>query len=537
MKSMAATVTEEASEARTSKRVFVKNAVSMSFAQYVSYGISMLMGFVNAYVLGPTQLGVIKTINVISGYAGYSDFGLMKGMFLELPKASGRGDEAARQRIQNTVFTGSLFTTPLTILILWGLYAAGVNFKGALTLPIMVLLSGLVVLDKGVQFYDFYAKASGAFDVVARRDLLVSALTLIIGVPFVLWWGVPGILYYFMVVYLCQVIFMQRKLHLRFKLMWDWVQVKALVRTGGMLMLNAFVGNIYWTVDLTLVALLLTTRDTGIYGFALGALNFSEIVPGVIHKMIFQRMAVTRGKVGASNSSDFRGYMENPWAIYLLTTAISAGSVFFIYSVGIELLLPRYRDSLSILPIMIFGYMFFATRTFTGSFLAVSDQLGLLGLVQLTGLVVNVTLDLSLIPRFGTVGAAIGSTVSYILFGGVMCYVALTQIYDNRWGPFTIFARLAFCFVVSALAMTWIGYHGLSLFSGLQPSFLQLGIGIAVGIFQCVLYIIGCVLIFVLVFWRQGLAAELKHITQDITHAFLTQSTRPSLLAVPSPKQ
>lgn len=503
-------------QARVRERSGVRHVALMSAARLIGHLTSMASGFVNAYVLGPAGLGVYKTLNVIASYAGYNDFGMMKGMYRDLPIAIGRGDSGARARIQNTAATNATFTTAVAILVLWALYLAGIRFKGVLTPLTLGLLSGVILLETGVQYLDFYAKASGYFDAVAKRDLAMGFLSPAVGIPLVILWKVPGVLGGIIVVYVVQIALMQLWLRLRIRLRWDPVQTVALVRTGLLMMANAFAGQIYWTVDLTIAATMLPIRDVGFYGFALGALNLAEIFPSTINRLAWQRMGTVRGRSGGEDPAVFRAYLGNPWIIYLLAGTISAGAVTFVYGVGIRALLPAYTAAIPILWVMAYGYMFYTARGFSTTFLNLSDQMGRLGAIQLLAIGVNVGLDIALIPHLGIMGAAVGSSVSYFLFTHIIVFVVMQQVFGTVSAPIAFLGKLTLSLSLAAAAMVLIGQVGTTLYARDGGHLFRAAVGCAVGLAQIGVYSAVCTVIFLTVFRRRGLRGDLAAMARDL---------------------
>ncbi len=92
----------------------------------------------------------------------------------------------------------------------------------------------------------------------------------------------------------------------------------------------------------------------------------------------------------------------------------------------------QYWEAQTIVPIIAFSYIFFGLEEiFTAGFY-IKSRTGLLIPIALTPLIINIALNLYLIPRFGIMGAAIATLFSYFLFA-LFSYIIGDKIFPVNY--------------------------------------------------------------------------------------------------------
>jgi O-antigen/teichoic acid export membrane protein len=109
--------------------------------------------------------------------------------------------------------------------------------------------------------------------------------------------------------------------------------------------------------------------------------------------------------------------------LYWRTAAFIALGTFPVFALTFTLSRPliellygsRYSASATYLTILAVGYYFQAALGFNGTTLMVIGRVGMVSLLNIGAMVINVILNLILIPRYGALGASIGTSASLVL--------------------------------------------------------------------------------------------------------------------------
>jgi O-antigen/teichoic acid export membrane protein len=75
----------------------------------------------------------------------------------------------------------------------------------------------------------------------------------------------------------------------------------------------------------------------------------------------------------------------------------------------------KYREAQSVLPILIAGFLVYGARSFLGAGLFLARQSRLTGFIALGGALLNVLLNLLLVPRYGINGSAVATSLGMLL--------------------------------------------------------------------------------------------------------------------------
>lgn len=134
--------------------------------------------------------------------------------------------------------------------------------------------------------------------------------------------------------------------------------------------------------------------------------------------------------------------------ISLLTWAILS---FFTPEIFKIMVAKEYWEAQIIVPIIAFSYIFFGLEEiFTAGFY-IKSRTGLLIPIALTPLLVNIALNLYLIPMLGITGAAIATLFSYFLFA-LFSYVIGNKIFPVKYNLKTIISELSLSIILILLA-------------------------------------------------------------------------------------
>ncbi len=142
---------------------------------------------------------------------------------------------------------------------------------------------------------------------------------------------------------------------------------------------------------------------------------------------------------------------------------------------------PKFAEASSIIPYVITANMLYALQAVLNAGIIVYKKTNILFMLRLLGLLFNIILNIFFIPRYGIVGAALATLISYIV------YTFCITIYSFRLLPFPVeYRRIALYFLLSVLMFLVVHY------TPLMSTFLGLTIKIILGAsFYCT-----CVLTF-----------------------------------------
>lgn len=383
----------------------------------VRMGLAGVVGLVIARVLGPNEYGVLTYLLAIVSICG-SLVSLGVPAVLVREVATGADPVALMRPILRLQLLAGLVAGA----VLLGISAVEFGVDPEIT-PLAIVLAVSVLASASVTLRAYF-EATGNIRTLMRTTLSASVLgtvakvvALAIGVP--LWILGAAIVSESVITFLG----LRFVLPLRFRVL---ERSKASSRSPGKLaplmrealplLASSLAVLIYLRVDILMVQHILGARDTGIYAAAARVSELSYFLPVAMMAALRPRLA----KIAATGDhAEYAGVLIaklRQFAVIsgFLTLVILAGARGI---VGV-LFGPEYGDSVEVLRIhaMSLPFVFIATHPwFVDNHKTVYVMIN-----TLCGVIVNIGLNVALLPLLGVSGAALATVLSYGLAGLVM---------------------------------------------------------------------------------------------------------------------
>jgi len=186
----------------------------------------------------------------------------------------------------------------------------------------------------------------------------------------------------------------------------------SMLRDSWPLIFTSFAGLLYLSVDQILVGNILGYEQLGIYSAGTKLVLVLYVVPSVISNILYPKVIALH----KSDSTDsFVKKLEQVYFICLLMALV----IFLFYLVFGRYLIDilfgaEYGDSVVILQIYSLSILFVFFNSMNNKLLMIDNLQKLMLSRNVFGLIVNAVLGISLIPKYGVVGAAIGTALAQI---------------------------------------------------------------------------------------------------------------------------
>jgi O-antigen/teichoic acid export membrane protein len=196
---------------------------------------------------------------------------------------------------------------------------------------------------------------------------------------------------------------------------------------------GSIAGFFSYRVDAFLIAFLIADASTalGYYSMAVGLAEMVFFLPRAVSTLFFPHVA------GASRQDADRQVAVTSRVTLVLTGAFAVALIPAAVAM-IVLILPAFDPALLPLVVLLPGVVALGPTFVVSGYMTGIDRPGIVSAVSLTALGVNVASNLLLIPRYGIVGAAASSLISYSLSSLLLTIVAsrltMTRVIDF-WVP------------------------------------------------------------------------------------------------------
>lgn len=405
------------------KKYFI-NTGWLFFERIIGMAVSFFVGVYVARYLGPANFGLLSYAGSFVGlFIGISALGLDNIVIRELVK-----DEKKRDELLGTSFIlkfiGSIFV--LTIVLIAVRFTNNDNFTNLL---IYIIVIGTIFQSFNVINFYFQAKVLSKYTVYAQvfSTILCSVIKLLL-----IYFNMS--LIYFAMVTLLQSIFLasgliamyiKQKSSL-FKWGINFDLAKNLLKDSWPLILSGIAISIYMKIDQVMIKNMLDAKAVGNYAVAVRISELWYFIPIAITGSLFPAI------VNAKKISE-KLYYERLQKLYDLMTWLAIGIALPIMLLSnniVKLLFGiQYQQAAGVLRIHVWATVFVFLGVATGKYLVVENYTKISFLKSITGAIVNVILNIILIPKFKINGAAIATVISY--FVSVFLIILLPKTYEN----------------------------------------------------------------------------------------------------------
>lgn len=194
---------------------------------------------------------------------------------------------------------------------------------------------------------------------------------------------------------------------------------KYLIKTAVFFALCEVLWMIYFRIDIVMLAKLKGETEVGWYNAAYVIVNFTAL----ISMLLMQAMFPVLSNLYKKGKSKLEEAAENLFRYLIITALIIVPVIFFLSDKIISLLYGSgYSHSVSALRLLIFVIIFLFPGNLFALILASSNRHKMLALINLIGVIVNISFNFILIPRYSYIGAGISTIITEI----VLCSLLYT---------------------------------------------------------------------------------------------------------------
>ncbi|RYZ74589.1 MAG: multidrug transporter MatE [Proteobacteria bacterium] len=210
--------------------------------------------------------------------------------------------------------------------------------------------------------------------------------------------------------------------------------VMSLLRLGLLYALSLFIINLNYRIDLVLLDRLTSATELGLYAKGASVTQYLWQIPMLLSLIVFAR------GTGASDPREYSKKVARLLRVSLVLVGLaSIGLCLLAKPIVLLLYGPLFERSADVIRVLLGGVVVLTVFKVMNMDLASKGRPWVAVWAMLPSLVVNVGLNLLLIPRMGAMGAAVASTVSYCVAGVLFSFfyarsvrIRLREIFGYR---------------------------------------------------------------------------------------------------------
>lgn len=414
------------SQKRKSKdeETIIREITAYSGSKYFAEFIFAIRGFVIAKFLGPSLYGLWNILRVFLSAGDFVSLGSVEAMTRQIPKNAGaktqKNNESIAQTTLSWTLLGSIFITILTfILTLTGIINENIY---------EVRLTSILFIGTSLYFFvSQYYRSHKKIFLISKISLAYAILNTVVGLSFLFFYEVIGLLYGMLVSYILIFIYVLRRKDITLKLSIDKTRLKALIRMGFPIMLLTITFFLMHKIDSIIVFAFLGSAMTGYYGLASFITLLVQYIPQTFTAVLFPRMMHKFGREKKKRA--MLEYFTKPLDVLATTMPLLLGVIFINVDAIIVLILEQYIPAIMTLKILIVSLFFSAIQSVPNNILIGLNKQKKLMYVMVTILGISAVLDIAMVMAgYGIEGVAIATGISMFLASMVSLVLAAKEL-------------------------------------------------------------------------------------------------------------
>ena len=392
------------------------NAFWLFIEQILQAITGLLVGVWVARYLGPTNFGLFNySLAFVALFKGIAKLGLDGILIRDLV----REPEKASIYL-GTAFWLKLFAGIFSICII---LLATLLTKNDPKTNLYIFIISLGIILQSLEVIDFYFQSKVLLKVISKCKIFQNILSSIIKIILIivnaeLFWFVLTILIDIFILSISYLFLYNYHRNPTFYKYFEIDLAKRLLKDSWPLILTSIAITIYMRIDQVMLKNLLGDKEVGLYSAALRLIEKWYFIPGIITQLFFPALVSAyhdkeKFYKRLSQLTFFLGYLG-----LLISLTLSIFSKFIISLLYGN----KYLESAPILSIASFTIFILFWMSTTSRRQAIDFQkIAFLGTVS--SAIANILLNLILIPKFGAIGAAIASLLSFLIAGPFFLFI------------------------------------------------------------------------------------------------------------------
>lgn len=401
--------------------------------------------------LGPTQMGIWSTLQILVDYSKYTSLGVMSAVAVEIPYAVGKGDHEKSENIQHAAFTFVLVSAAAFS----GLVMLFAFFTRNRFLPQigngLLLVTAVIFLQRISNFLITLLRCYKKFSIESGQMLwssLVNAVLIVLfSYPFKLYGFILALSlsYVFNIVYVCM------KFPFNFRWSFDRPLLRRLTIFGFPLMIQGIMTVIFRSMDRVMIAKMLGFTDLGLYSIALMACAYAGNFYSAVAVVFLPHFQEKFGE--KDNPRDLEKYIAKSSIGFCLVMPAFFSVIWIAAPYIIFIFLPKFIEGILAMKILSLSVFFIAVHhPYLNFLITVKRHMSLFPVLGFSILWAAVTNFGAIRLGYGINGVAAATTVAFFMHFAVLFFTSFRYFTDLR-SALTKFLFYMGLFVYSVLTL------------------------------------------------------------------------------------
>ncbi|MFH1800838.1 MAG: oligosaccharide flippase family protein [Candidatus Omnitrophota bacterium] len=426
------------------KKEIMRQSGIYSASTLLTQLITFIAAFLTRRFLGPTQMGIWSTLQILVDYSKYAAMGTMTAVAIEIPYWAGKGELDRAEKIKNTAFT---FLTVSSLLIciaiaIFALLTQG-KFPAEVTFGLF-FVSAIIFLQRMSNLLITLLRCYKKFHVESGQmvwsSIVNAALIALLASRFKMY----GFIWALGLSFVFNIIYLLRKHRYHFRWYFDRQTFQPLLIRGFPLMLLGLLNTGFQNIDRMVIAKMLGFELLGFYSIALMTCSFISNFSNAANTVLVPHFQEKLGE--KDDPDDLQEFLFKASLPLALIMPIVISCAWLFVPLLIKIFLPKFIPGIAAMKLLVLSSFFTASLQPYQTFLLTVKKHWLI--FPILGFVILLATGSSWLAvhfRKGIDGVAIAVTfASFTNFA--LSYFVATKMFSNQVRLIKRFLIILSCF-------------------------------------------------------------------------------------------
>ncbi len=322
------------------RKEILKQAGVYSGGSVLTQLITVVAGILCRRFLGPLQMGIWSTLQIILDYSKYSTLGVMNAVSREIPYHMGKGEEGAAEKIKNITFTFIVVTSIFIGLCFVGfvLLTRG-YFTPELTYGLF-FIAAIIFLQRINNLFISLLRSYKEFSLAAKQMVLSALVNAVLVAFLTYFFKIYGFMCSVALSFVFNIVYIQ--LHYKFHFRWQFSlrPLWPLIRFGFPLMIIGLLITVLRSIDKIMIVKMLGFESLGLYSIAIMIYGYAGSFSTSIAVVLFPHFQEKFGK--SDRPEDLKNYLLKASKAFALSMPVIIGLIWTAAPFFAAWFLPQY---------------------------------------------------------------------------------------------------------------------------------------------------------------------------------------------------
>jgi len=415
------------------KKRLLHDATLFSASLLLSRLLLSIRGIIIPKFLGPNLYGIYNGLLILPDFLDHFHFGSLSALKREIPFCYGKNDFIQAQRIRNLVFSQYMGTVLISTFFIFCVVTFFLSDRySPLFIHVLWLVCPLIILQSFVDAYlENLLRTDNRFDILSRSEIFKSLVGFLIMLFLIWFWHLYGLIASMILATSLKGIYIYFKTDYHFSLVWDFKELKRLLRIGFPIIFGLILLTFFNSLDRILILRYLDTQQLGYYALGLTFSKFLLIIQNGVYSVLEPNIYRLYGETG--EVGDLKKIVWEPILIMSFLYPLILGLAYLVVPYVIRIFLPNYLPSLICSKIMILGSFFIIYTEGFYTFIVAINRQGLIIKITGLGILFSVALNYFFIQMgWGIMGVALGTVGTNMIMGIIYMLFTVSHFSQGR---------------------------------------------------------------------------------------------------------